>query len=369
MSEDMSDDMSENMTRMSEGLSVLWESVRRHVERMSEDMACFVVLLLLLQVILVAFVSVSPATRVRSNSWRSLVLSFSLVWLTRSHGPQGSFGKKKNVRSYGRKNVWRIPQKMSEHISDARKNVLEDMQVHNQKKCQKICQFARRCVRRSLRIWRIDRKECQKICHKSSTRYVRTNARRYVRKNVRRHVKKECLYRKECQKISRKECQKICQDVTLGSDIMICVFAWAVAPLASCPWAVSVERPNFVETCYPFQILARCIFFKKFILKTLQNHFFGLWCRILLRKHRNVKLHQVNQCLFGVVAVKPTGLLAVNKLTFKRDLHSKADFNAEGPVSEIIRVDQYGKFKTACLKEYRKASPWDWSAAWWPSFM
>ena len=72
----------------------------------------------------------------------------------------------------------------------------------------------------------------------------------------------------------------------------------------------------------------------------------------IFKKHPSVKLHHINQYLFGAHSVKPTGVLAVNLPHCRRDLYHKANFDLVKPAVCAIGTDSSGKFRTACLKEY-----------------
>ena len=106
---------------------------------------------------------------------------------------------KKNVKSYGRKNVRKNVRQNARRY--ARMNVRKSVRRYAkicQKGCQKICQKdcrtegqeicqkeCQKCQKACLKeCHKICQKECQKICQKECRRYVRKNVRRYVRKNV-----------------------------------------------------------------------------------------------------------------------------------------------------------------------------------------
>ena len=72
----------------------------------------------------------------------------------------------------------------------------------------------------------------------------------------------------------------------------------------------------------------------------------------VLRKHPDIRFHEIGQWRFGAATVKPTGLLSLRLPRFLHDLYEHADEQAVRPAAHAIGIDERGHFRTSGHKEY-----------------
>ena len=86
-----------------------------------------------------------------------------------------------------------------------------------------------------------------------------------------------------------------------------------------------------------------------------QPHHPSVWRSAImqvLRKHPDIRFHEIGQWRFGATTVKPTGLLSLRLPRFLHDLYAHADEQAVRPAAHAIGVDESGHFRTSGHKEY-----------------